>query len=173
MWKPEDAMYVNEKGKLVQKFRCNNQCKDWVLCECPYGQPGDVLWVRETWIKQDSSYKYLAENTDWKGIMKFKPSIHMPKAACRLFLQIKSIRVERLQDITEEDAKAEGVKHVIDKITGYCGYDYLTGGYNLMTTPYHGFRSLWKKINGEESWNSNPWVWVITFKQIPKPTNFQ
>ena len=105
-----------------------------------------------------------------KGI--WKPSIHMPKEACRLFLQIKDIRVERLQDISEEDAKAEGIKYVIDKLTGYCGFDYINDGYNLMTTPFNGFRSLWKKINGFQSWDDNPWVWVIEFEKIEKPENF-
>lgn len=88
----------------------------------------------------------------------------MFKSHCRIKLVVTGIRVERLQDISEADAMKEGVAHVIDKITGYCGYDYINGGYNLMTTPYKGFRSLWIKINGQESWEANPWVWVVSFK---------
>lgn len=88
----------------------------------------------------------------------------MPRKASRILLEITHIRIEQLQEISYEDAKAEGVKHVIDKITGYCGYNYEHGGYNLMTTPYHGFKSLWRTINGKESWDVNPWVWVVEFK---------
>lgn len=151
----------------------------------PYGVPGDVLWVRETWSEPilfdgfEEDYYYKADNIQRYDIRsrhmgnEWKPSIHMPKDACRIFLKVVDVRVEKLQDINEFDAKAEGVDHVIDKITGYCGYDYINGGYNLMTTPYHGFRSLWKKINGEQSWAKNPWVWVIEFEQIEKPRNFK
>ena len=143
---------------------------------CPYGWAGDVLWVRETWrpIEQDSvdpRYEYKAtEKINLKD--KWRPSIFMPKTACRIFLEITDVRVERLLDISEADALAEGVAHVIDKVTGYCGYDYMNGGYNLMTTAYKGFRSLWRKINGEKSWNENPWVWVVEFKRIDRPEDF-
>lgn len=172
----------------------------------PYGQPGDVLWVKETyyaygwWVKngktktgkqkwkfidftvedKDGKYHYedskpsTIENsrTEQKIGWYKRTSLFMPMEACRLFLKVKSVRVERLQDICEEDARAEGVAHVIDKITGYCGYDYLSGGYNLMTTPYQGFMSLWKKINGTESWQANPWVWVVEFERTEKPANW-
>ena len=133
---------------------------------CPHGEPGDILWVRETFLIVPPNMIFYKADPDNKATGCWKPSIFMPKEACRIKLMIKSIRVERLQDISDEDAKAEGVDHVIDKITGYCGYDYLSGGYNLMTTPYHGYRSLWKKINGIDSWDKNPWVWVIEFKKL-------
>ncbi len=142
--------------------------------KCPYGQVGDILWVRESFTKLASAIIYKADQSYELYLeAKWKPSIHMLKSACRIFLKIKSIRVERLQDISEEDAKAEGVKYVIDPYIGYCGLDYIHGGYNLMTTPYKGFRSLWKKINGEQSWDDNPWVWVIEFERIEKPENFK
>lgn len=88
----------------------------------------------------------------------------MPRSAARIFLDVEEIRIERLHDITQEDALEEGVKHVIDKATRYCGYNYMCDEYNLLTTPYNGFRSLWCKLHGEESWKANPWVWVINFK---------
>lgn len=138
-------------------------------------QIGDILWVRETFcatlpqyfdeIPDYLNYHYKATHELPDG-EKWKPSIFMPKEACRIKLEITNIRVEKLCDITDSDALAEGVEHVIDKITGYCGYDYISGGYNLMTTPYHGYKSLWKKINGPDSWDKNPWVWVIEFKRI-------
>ena len=112
----------------------------------PYGKVGDILWVRESFHLSefpiaDGKYSYKASMDNPNAIYNkgiWKPSIHMPKEACRLFLQIKDIRVERLQDISEEDAKAEGIKYVIDKLTGYCGFDYINDGYNLMTTPFNG-----------------------------------
>ena len=144
---------------------------------CPYGKVGDMLWVRETWAKvstfpePDCFGKYLYKSMG-DTPEKWMPSIFMPKDACRIFLKLTDIRIERLHELSEADARAEGVAHVIDKITGYCGYDYIIGGYNLMTTPYHGFRSLWKKINGEQSWNENPFVWVITFERAECPQGF-
>lgn len=123
--------------------------------QCPFGKVGDILWVRETWgvcsnLPLGTGYIYKAD--DYPKYMepcKWKPSIHMPKDACRIFLKITDVRVERLQDISDEDAKAEGVK------TEYGSYR-------------HGFIQLWKSINGEESWNANPWVWVIEFERIEK-----
>lgn len=122
---------------------------------------GDVLWVREafapvsTFPEPDCFGKYLYKSMDDKA-EKWKPGIHMPKSACRIFLQITDIRVERVQDISEEDAKAEGV------ILG-----------NFPNDMYgSAFCELWTRINGAESWNANPWVWAITFNRIDKPENF-
>lgn len=143
----------------------------------PYGMPGDILWVKETWGKFirehviDKKYFYKADATaegekhrmDYVRAgypYKYKPSIYMPKAACRWFLEITDIRVERLQDITEEDAVAEGIDikqwmHLPCEDPCKSGYSY-----------------LWEQINGKDSWETNPWVWVISFKQIPKPHFF-
>ena len=126
-------------------------------------EKGDVLWVRETFhvfgspvSKSTVSYKAQAVNPNDKG-WKWKPSIHMPKEACRLFLKIKDIRVERLQDISRGDAMAEG-----------CPFPNIA----KQTFPTVWFEELWCKINGEQSWNENLWVWVIEFERIEKPENF-
>lgn len=87
--------------------------------------------------------------------VKWKPSLFMPKDACRIFLKVTDVKVERLQDITEAEAKAEGVQ-VAD-----CCHAY-----------YHGFSLLWQKINGKESWEANPWAWCISFEKIEKPAGF-
>lgn len=136
----------------------------YVSRKCPYGNAGDVLWVRETMIKNDG-YTYWPLADGYKKntpLDKTIPSIFMPKAACRLFLEITDIRVERLKDISEEDAKAEGAEGLL------CQYvnDEWNQGY---TSHYEGFKKLWHSINGEESWNQNPFVWVISFKKIPQP----
>ena len=140
--------------------------------KCPYGEVGDVLWVRET-FNSDYGFKDMEGNVVPPGILykakvsslpnglKWKPSIFMPKSIARIWLQITSIKVERLKDISEEDAIAEGVE------TTKTGYkDYITEG--SISDAYWSFYSLWYKINGRESWDSNPWVWVIEFKQIKK-----
>lgn len=136
--------------------------------KCPYGNVGDVLWVRETFsniglTKNIYTYKADFPNATWK----WKPSIFMPKAACRLFLEITEVRIERLHEISEEDAISEGI--LIDEEGMEC-YDYENKIYRLW--PQGSFESLWQKINGAESWNANPFVWVISFKQIDKPINF-
>ncbi|EDC3201756.1 hypothetical protein LHN82_004280 [Salmonella enterica] len=143
---------------------------------CPYGEVGDRIWGRETYqgplfdyehmesYLEDSSKFYKPEfcvyRADGKPAPEFydaddnlhcgwRPSIHMPRWASRITLEITGVRVERLNSITESDAEAEGVTD-----TGFG--DLLVDGY----------RYLWKSIYGEESWVANPWVWVIEFKRV-------
>jgi hypothetical protein len=135
-----------------------------------YAHEGDTLWVRETWAKlveryKDGSLLYLPRGfkyvykADGVHMDSWKPSIHMPKEACRLRLLVTDVRVERLYDISEEDAKAEGVKSTA--VLTEEGDDY-TGLYAC-----EHFMELWQRINGVESYESNPWVWALTFRQIP------
>lgn len=139
---------------------------------CPYGKPGDRLWVRESFRIYDSSSEcgcsdhcechgyhgkpiYRADAADVEA--KWKPSIHMPRCASRITLEITNVRVERLQDISEADAKAEGVigeKEAADAGLGW--YD----------KPRRAFRFLWQSINGADSWEANPWVWVVEFRRV-------
>ena len=131
----------------------------WQGVDVPY-KTGDILWVRESFTFNQigkTDYLYKADSLVPKFI-KWKPSIHMPKEACRLFLKITNVRAERLQDITEMEAIFEGCMQY-EKDT-----DWMTALY--------GFELLWKKINGDSSWKSNPWVWVIDFERIEKPENF-
>jgi len=135
---------------------------------CPYGSVGDTLWVRETWrmetftvdhtCRTDSRLRYKAEDErifDVYGqvkLYKWKSPIHMPKQFARVFLEITGIRVERVQDISEEDAKAEGV----GRFEGRDTYSYAVT-----------FSSLWNSLNAKRGypWESNPWNWVIEFKK--------
>jgi hypothetical protein len=120
------------------------------FARCPYGQPGDVLWVRETWAPLGDypkcNYTFMYKADVEQNYSKWKPSIHMPREAARLFLRIKSVRVERLQEITCQDVFAEGLES---------GHD-------------SKFITLWESINGHESWEANPWVWVVEFERISK-----
>ena len=132
---------------------------------CPYGQPGDRLWVRETfaridgqtrpWIETDyqATYTHGDRLGDTLGIKKrWTPSIHMPRHASRITLEVTGVRVERLQDISEADAIAEGVRNSL----------HLPGG----RFARENFEHLWWTIHGDGSWESNPWVWVIEFKRV-------
>lgn len=145
------------------------------IVKCPYGKVGDILWVRETFGKWGAMYLYRASTPIGEDLCKWKPNIHMPKDACRIFLEIKSIKVERLNRITEKDAIAEGVlsESALDenfkKTRIY--WNYITGGMQCVSAKI-SFRTLWKSITGDDSWYYNPWVWVIEFKRIEKPENF-
>lgn len=138
--------------------------------KCPYGKPGDILWVRETWASLGSGaaieYGFKAgASDDTLDAMKFyslkwKPSIHMPKAACRLFLRITKVRVERLHEISDTDVMNEGAQD------SWFTLWELTGKTKPGLRP--GFERLWSKINGAESWQSNPWVWVVEFERVSR-----
>jgi len=135
-------------------------------------QVGDILWVRETWrqgkiVRFDYKADY-PESINWVIKRFWKPSIHMPKAAARIFLEVTNVRVERLFDISEKDAIAEGII-VIEPEEAYISYDKGVGSY---ATARGSFFSLWSSINGQASTDANPWVFVYEFKRIDKPTNW-
>lgn len=155
--------------------------------KCPYGQPGDVLWVRESFCithpfapetnhfgykcgVQPYSYEPASEKYDFSRSDRWKPNIHMPFEACRFFLRVKEIRVERLHDITQKDAICEGIirannLHFDVPASITIWKDYTSEG-NYFQREDYSFRSLWISINGADSWNSNPWVWVNAFERI-------
>lgn len=147
---------------------------DYAGIKCPYGKVGDILWVREKWMHGPNypngmdKYYYFASVSDqfkeeWPK--SWKPSIHMPKDACRLFLKIISIRVQRVNDITKEDAQEEGVEMIGVFGKGHKAYKDYTDDTGYVTTATHSFQLLWIKINGGESWHKNPWVWVVEFEK--------
>lgn len=154
---------------------------------CPYGRPGDRLWVRETWRYfggQEYEYQqhrpsvvYRATHESLEGAGSgWRPSIHMPRWASRITLEIESVRVERLQEISEADAKAEGATEAIMGLDGPA-YDRAEKAWCRATgaddpdagaaTARGAFFVLWDTINGKSHpWKSNPWVWAITFRRI-------
>lgn len=149
------------------------------VIHCPYGQPGDRLWVRESFwgcdlpgygdtpcVVYDDEWhgkEYLpAEARPWARKFGRIPSIHMPRNCSRITLEITGVRVERLQDISEEDAIAEGI-HCLSNgqfLPMKKGY---SGG---LLTAASAYRALWEIINGAGSWDENPFVWVIEFRRI-------
>jgi hypothetical protein len=151
-------------------------CIDTV--NCPYGDRGDRLWVREAFVLSADELRHdgrpnviyrahpFNSSSDRAGIdslgscreipTPWRPSIHMPRWASRLTLELVSVRAERLQDLSEEDAIAEGIEPATH--LGPC---------RVMVPARKGFRHLWEKINGARApWDSNPWVWALTFKRV-------
>ena len=148
---------------------------------CPFGQPGDRLYIRETFMDlrgtgvehrpdPDGPLQRYAYGADTRPGshgdearkdfgLKWKPSIHMPRAACRILLEITDVRVERLQDITYEQAAAEGVHR--GPLREWCASD--EGG-ACHKYPVPAFRDLWQSVGGD--WDANPWVWVVEFKRM-------
>ncbi|MEL1723146.1 hypothetical protein [Klebsiella variicola] len=155
--------YLQPSSKEV--FGVSNENEGY---SCPFGAVGDRIWVRETWNKYGGLLTYRADH-DWIDDMrketvctaKWVPSIHMPRWASRILLEITDVRVERLNSISQEDAQAEGLE-----LTGWRPtYSDPDSGGEVMT-PYDNFAELWSSIYGDESWQANPWVWVIEFKRV-------
>ena len=141
------------------------------LSLCPYGKSGDILWVRETWQDDGREFRYRA--TDFGEcpgyirplVIKWRPSIFMPRVACRLTLRVTDVRVERLQDITEAQAIAEGV----DEFSyAKAGLNFDLGKHQQTRDPLQAYQWLWDDINAKRGYpfDSNPWVWVVEFERI-------
>lgn len=153
---------AKDEGKACWAIGDSPLLKEPIRLNCPLGKIGDRLWVRETWRKFDFSDEcgcseypcgcpengaimYRATQDD--GESKWRPSTHMPRRYSRITLEITNVRVERLQDISEQDAIAEGIT-------------------NISVLSKYIFSKLWESIYGFDSWSSNPWVWVIEFKKV-------
>ena len=172
----------DHRGSNYRMNLRNGTVSQWspLLQFCPYGQPGDRLWVRETHAPQSDCWGSWERWTRGEGgpgpvihykasderawVDRWRPSIHMPRWASRITLEITSVRVERLQDISEADAIAEGC---IQNPNGYYqGGPHKVIGLKQMATAVRAYRDLWESINGPSSWDANPWVWVVEFKRV-------
>ena len=148
------------------------------IAKCPYGKTGDRLWVRETGaFKCKTAPIYRADLSDEEAsLWKFSPSIHMPRWASRIDLEITDIRVERVQDISAEDAIAEGIEseHQWDgkppfaHDMGMWYRDYSKKEDVKINDPVYSFQTLWDSLNAKRGfgWSMNPWVWVVEFKKL-------
>jgi hypothetical protein len=158
IWKIIDV----KNGAAKFKF-CGVAYAPDMIIECPYGQPGDMLWVREAWgqdLEGEIFYK-TDHHAKPSTLDRWRPSIYMPRWASRITLEITSVRVERVQEITPNDAVAEGVDEKTCDTGEHAGssewIDYRSG-----------FIKLWDSINAKrgDGWDVNPFVWVLTFKRV-------
>lgn len=209
-WKNDPSEFNSDKDSPEYWYcsLCGNgisERNNFKGIKCPYGKPGDILWVRETFRKyyrgedndvldfDNEIIEFAADNpepvylSDGDGFIEFnkdgsekmipwKPSIFMPKAACRIFLKITNVRVERIQDISEEDAIAEGI-YSFTKDGQLYKYWYNSKGdvitwRDMPRTAVEAYKMLWIQINGSDSWEANPFVWVVEFEQCGKPEGF-
>lgn len=153
------------------------------LCGCPYGQTGDRLWVKETHFESRkwrhapvfaaapdfiyrADYEYREELSSVIGCHHWRPSIFMKREASRVTLEILSVRVERLQDISEADALAEGIERDAGEFKNYNVKDKAFPWLAGVGAAVLSYKTLWESINGAGSWKANPWVWVVEFKRI-------
>lgn len=151
------------------------------IYRCPYGKPGDRLWVRERWaaphaydhlpprlIPRDVHFHYAA--TEDRGGLLWRPSIHMTRWASRLTLEITRIRVERLKEISREDAIAEGIERIGGDFSCCPWRNYLlkpdAHPTSHCSSPQYSYMTLWESINGKGSWDLNPIVWVVEYKRV-------
>lgn len=164
------AYYID--GQPVKRFTC------------PYGQPGDRLWVRETFCAGDPAHPPgigIIPRTQIKPGMKvvyrataefgdepppWRPSIYMPRWACRTALKLTAVHVEQLDKISAEDAIAEGIEYHNGHGVGHSGYRHESKHGFVYPTAKEAYRVLWESINGPELWALNPWVWVLEFTRV-------
>lgn len=154
----------------------------WLRERCPYGQPGDRLWVKETTIKvEDHGYTgpCYVESDEGRAVLEYglspspddfteiepqdirkRPAIHMPRAMSRILLEITAVRVERLHEISQSDARAEGAP------PSHPSIDRASRVFGFADFPRSWFGQLWEQINGPGSWDANPWVWVVEFRRL-------
>ncbi|MEB6441337.1 hypothetical protein MXM21_06940 [Klebsiella variicola] len=177
-WKQTRFTEIGERedgSKWPWSEDAEHACDFWH--PCPFGAVGDRIWVRETWADAGASAPDLKlyranypehvpsiyENVPPAKEIRWTPSIHMPRTASRILLEIADVRVERLTAISEEDARAEGI---IDGGCLNCGEPEPCGCANPEPDATDAFAYLWQSIYGQESWNANPWVWVIEFERV-------
>jgi len=179
------------KGFALELLKPDNFTPEYVALpengNSPYGYAGDRLWVRETWMDltgtgierstgDHSRYAYGADTPPGSygdqcrkdyGL-KWRPSIHMPRPASRITLEVTGVRVERLHDISHDDALAEGVANFASTLNDepHPSGESPEQASRRLKWPQRQFRALWESINGAESWAANPWVWVVEFKRL-------
>lgn len=178
---------------LYHQSKDRDACIEYLRTHSPYGLPGDRLWLRETWAPADYladgnerddpvviAYAADRKAISWEDknvhavdtyawnwdLMKWKPSIFLPRWASRIELEVTEVRVARLHDLGEEDAIAEGVTRHDGR--WFDGAPHrIKGTPKALPTAREAFSSLWDRINGKRApWSSNPWVWVVSFRKV-------
>jgi hypothetical protein len=178
------------KAKMLSSLGDLPHVPDWIAAEvpqlCPYGKPGDRLWVRETWrgvveisppgaTVEYGVARYVPDQEHCRRVEyaatkerdgePYRPSIHMPRWASRILLEVVSVRVERLQGISAGDCHAEGIGQC-DGLGSNAEILDLSLRMGTCTAAVLSYATLWEQINGAGSWDVNPWVWVVEFKRV-------
>ncbi|EKT4325785.1 TPA: hypothetical protein NQS76_000080 [Klebsiella pneumoniae] len=176
-WKQTRFTEIGERedgSKWPWSEDAEHACDFWH--PCPFGAVGDRIWVRETWAEAGASAPDLKlyranypehvpsiyENVPPTEEIRWTPSIHMPRTASRILLEITGVRVERLNSIHDVDAMREGIQN----LTTCSHADFGILGVVNAQHPVRAFQLLWESIYGADSWRANPWVWVIEFKRV-------
>ncbi len=190
------STHTDDEGKAVwASSDVSALLKDAHRVRCPYGAAGDRLWVREAWngpfftedealdvddlslfdVPERCAYKADGGTTpeyidaDDNLVCKWCPSIHMPRWASRILLEVTDVRVERLQEISEADARAEGASYHDGRGVGHSGWRHDYG--DVHANARSAYARLWKHIHGPGSWDANPWVWVVEFRRVLEVSN--
>ena len=166
------AVKLNASGRVELKGHNWHLDDPSAVNACPYGQPGDRLWVKETHLPKASGIIYRAdydmvEAAGLGGMYGgWKPSIFCKREYSRILLEIVSVRIERLQEITPYDAVSEGLSRglTLGDNPGFGLPEWNQQRFRI--SPADAYQSLWESINGPESWDANPFVWVIEFKRV-------
>ena len=191
--KPQpDKVFDGSPWKFRHSIRQGHSGHDRLAC--PYGVPGDRLWVREAWSLDpcpgpnyrggpmlDKGEVMYRATDGWAG--PWRPSIHMPRRASRITLEVTKVRVERLEQISEGDAVAEGARkfdelepssHRYANPAKWSMEENRTKEAECLTSARWAFANYWEKLNAKRSpWSSNPWVWVVEFKRLPSATKHE
>lgn len=171
-----------ERGQVYNGSHFGNE-EGGVVFASPYGGVGDRLWVREAWRStgdggrcnsmppRDMQPHHVWYEADGlppadECAGKLRPSMFMPRWASRLTLEVTEVRVERLQDISEADAVAEGIEQLASPHAGVTLYRDYAPGHDSTVSPVHSYETLWNSINGPGAWAANPWVWAVSFRRI-------
>lgn len=163
-----DSILAPRRGKkYASTFLLPDHASRAAVACCPYGVPGDRLWVRESHCDARGGIAArVLYRADGDAACRWTPSIHMPKALSRITLEITEVRVERLQDISEADAKAEGITPLQVRSFASFGADAAEREAMHRRAAVDPYRALWESINGGGSWDVNPWVWAVSFRRI-------
>jgi hypothetical protein len=185
--KPQPSPELLQEYAQIRVMRGSTRTDAQMLTDCvpcPFGLPGNRLWVRETtaegwtygggnavvWYRADGQARFkerpdiVCDYAPPPDNLRWRPSIHMPRWASRITLEITDVRVQRLQEISDEDALAEGLRSD-GSLGAQCSVE-LPGHRTHHDSPKECFRLLWESIHGPGSWDVNPFVWVIVFRRI-------
>ena len=173
-----DGTWLDPKEGVIRMCSVGNGVTGFQSVACPYGVPGDQLWVREQFAGSIAYERHGYPLREWGNKIWYcadgeprsgqwtrpRPSIHMPRSLSRITLELTDVRVERLQDISEADALAEGVT---PKWEPGCSGRLMEaiGGFSFRPAA-SAYADLWEQINGAGSWDANPWVWALSFKRV-------